>query len=519
MNKQCLKHHDSSVYVSSQGKPRIMWSYSGTSFDNTPFEVVRKETRECQFGPHYFKKRERKSNRMYIQGTRKMGCCAHIKICEYRLYPEYALPAVEGKPLKSRQLRELRENNLHALKQALEAEKPVNYMSKYLVCLPTNEAHDTCHPTGVTVGPTQKMHPLISKKIEDLVRGGSTDSNEVQRALREYVKCEFSAFKPSPTDRSYYPTTSDIRNHMYKARMAMQLSKFDQENLAGKIEEWKKSNPDEFHFFRPYSETESVETMVGDILPEHKTTTLLWVHQQKWQRELMARYGNHISLIDATYRTMKYELPLFFVCVRTNVGYSVVAQFIVQSESVECISEALAVLKEWNSNWTPPYFLCDFSDAEFSALQQAFPSTIVYGCDFHREQAWTRWTQDRKNALDRKDADCLLDLLRACAWAPPGTGNSSVDTNYLQAVNLLKQSAVWKNNIHVQNWLTPKWLSHPQVCDYYLIMHFALDMHNLGNTMVVHVCIYMYSISSYFRDGLVPSELTQTMELKPKTRC
>ena len=51
-------------------------------------------------------------------------------------------------------------------------------------------------------------------------------------------------------------------------------------------------------------------------------------------------------------------------------------------------------------------------------------------------------------------------------------------------------------------------------------------MHNLGNTMVVHVCIYMYSISSYFRDGLVPSEtmismqlLTQTMELKPKTRC
>ena len=72
------------------------------------------------------------------------------------------------------------------------------------------------------------------------------------------------------------------------------------------------------------------------------------------------RYGNHISLIDATYRTMKYELPLFFVCARTNVGYSVVAQFIVQSESVECISEALAVLKEWNSNWTPPYFLVIF---------------------------------------------------------------------------------------------------------------------------------------------------------------
>ena len=130
--------------------------------------------------------------------------------------------------------------------------------------------------------------------------------------------------------------------------------------------------------------------MSGDTSCAVKLTqTLLWVHQQQWQRELLTRYGNHISLIDATYRTMKYKLPLFFVCVRTNVGYSVVAQFIVQSESVECISEALNILKEWNSNWNPPFFLCDFSDAKFSALKQAFPSTTVYGCDFHREQAWT----------------------------------------------------------------------------------------------------------------------------------
>jgi hypothetical protein len=111
-----------------------------------------------------------------------------------------------------------------------------------------------------------------------------------------------------------------------------------------------------------------------------------------------------------------------------------------------------------------PHFLCDFSDAEFSALQLAFPSTTVYGCDFHREQAWTRWVKDRKNALAQQDADCLLDLLRACAWAPPGSGSSPIDVNYLQGVNALKQSAVWKKNVHVQKWLSSKWLSHPQVC-------------------------------------------------------
>ena len=146
------------------------------------------------------------------------------------------------------------------------------------------------------------------------------------------------------------------------------------------------------------------------------------------------------------------------------MGYSVVAQFIVQSESMECISEALNVLKELNSNWNPPFFLCDFSDAEFSALKQAFLSTTVYGCDFHRDfhrkQAWTRWVQDRKNALERSDADCLLELLRACAWAPPGSGDSAVDVNYQKAVSVLRSQLCGRRMLHVQNWLTSNWLNH-----------------------------------------------------------
>ena len=60
-------------------------------------------------------------------------------------------------------------------------------------------------------------------------------------------------------------------------------------------------------------------------------TELLWIHQSKWQQELLARYGNTISLIDATYKTTKYMTLLCFLCVKTNVGYSVVAEFVVQS--------------------------------------------------------------------------------------------------------------------------------------------------------------------------------------------
>ena len=55
-----------------------------------------------------------------------------------------------------------------------------------------------------------------------------------------------------------------------------------------------------------------------------------------------------MSLLDATYKTTKYELPLFFLCVKTNVGYIVVADFIIQGETSEKIQEALDILKSWN---------------------------------------------------------------------------------------------------------------------------------------------------------------------------
>ena len=48
-------------------------------------------------------------------------------------------------------------------------------------------------------------------------------------------------------------------------------------------------------------------------------------------------------MIDATYRTTKYDIPLFFLVVPTNVGYVVAAEFCVQSEGADDITEALKV--------------------------------------------------------------------------------------------------------------------------------------------------------------------------------
>ena len=152
--------------------------------------------------------------------------------------------------------------------------------------------------------------------------------------------------------------------------------------------------------------------------------------------------------------------------VRTNVGYCVVAEFVVQTETTQQIFEALQILRTWNPKWNSPFFLCDYSEAEISALEQAFPGIMVYLCDFHREQAWTRWVRNRKNGLGGEESERLLELLRNCAWAAEATQENQLprDAFYKQAVDLLKQLPVWQQHENVRSWLTTTWLCIPQVC-------------------------------------------------------
>ena len=253
-----------------------------------------------------------------------------------------------------------------------------------------------------------------------MVQAGITNVKEIKKSLKYYVDtflCKKLGAKPVSSDRSFYPLNDDIHNHIGKAKRALELSRYDQDNLRLKIEEWK--NQSSF-FPRPYHDTsDSEQTCEDRITPFKSEEKLLFIHQEDWQKELLACYGNIVTLMDATYKTTKYSMPLFFVCVKTNVCYSVVAEFIIQSETSEDIYEALSVLKTWNPNWNPKFYLLDYSDAEIAAVNKLFPATEVYLCEFHREQAWERWVKERRHGLSELDGATLLDLLRDCANSPP----------------------------------------------------------------------------------------------------
>ena len=140
------------------------------------------------------------------------------------------------------------------------------------------------------------------------------------------------------------------------------LAKVDQANPLEKVKVWRGRNEDDFFEFRPYvnppaesenagAEGDSVEE--GELEEERvddgtSNRGLLFVYQAKWQQHLLDRYGNELCLLDATYRTTKYSLPLYFLVVKTNMEYKVVASFVTQSETMVVIKESLYVIKNWN---------------------------------------------------------------------------------------------------------------------------------------------------------------------------
>lgn len=115
----------------------------------------------------------------------------------------------------------------------------------------------------------------------------------------------------------------------------------------------------------------------------YRTEDFIFVGQTKWQKRLLNLYGQEICLLDATYKTTKYNLPIFFVCVNTNVGYTTVGCFITADETKKSIIKGLQYLKQWNADWHPKFFMTDFDTSEIGALEDTFPGNIRTLCNIN----------------------------------------------------------------------------------------------------------------------------------------
>ena len=229
----------------------------------------------------------------------------------------------------------------------------------------------------------------------ELSHQGVQKVSEMRRHLEAFVKSDLQVGGQvlDKMRRGFFPTNKDIYNHMYRAQVAHRFSALDQQNLDALIVQWKRDSPSDAFFYRPHSSSNSDDNTENnndhsrinaqeDIPPDEvpdptpsasEDQTLLFCHQTVEQRELLKKYGDQMCLMDATYRTTKYALPLYFLCVRTNVQYQVVGSFVIQYENKGSIEDALNVFKKWNPTWCPAYFMVDFAEEEIKALETVFP--------------------------------------------------------------------------------------------------------------------------------------------------
>ena len=170
----------------------------------------------------------------------------------------------------------------------------------------------------------------------------------------------------------------------------------------------------------------------------------------------LCRYPN-LVLMDATYKTCKLALPLFFLVICTNVGYSVVAEFIIQHEDTTSITEALKILrKRWDEcDIEVGNFLIDCQQSEENAIRAVFLDSVVYLCAFHRLQAWLRWLVNTKNGVSNYQTYCMA-LLRA-------VGDAKTEDGYTKALMVLQKSHVWSRFPNFRNYYTNQWAPKKKV--------------------------------------------------------
>ena len=76
-------------------------------------------------------------------------------------------------------------------------------------------------------------------------------------------------------------------------------------------------------------------------------------------------------------------------------------------------------------------------------------------CEFHREQAWERWTSKSVNGVSIQKEEVLAKLRQVAS--------SETEEIFKQRVNALKESNLWKGNSHLRNWFETTWLKEHKV--------------------------------------------------------
>ncbi|XP_054272917.1 uncharacterized protein LOC128993182 [Macrosteles quadrilineatus] len=349
-------------------------------------------------GDHAFTKRYNKT-----QLTKKLDCPAKISVSRIIKFQEYKVLESAGEYAKKKISQLIKE------KISNEDFGEESYIFRF----PTSSDHKF-HLMGDSAAVNEPIDVRVREQIVKLIHKGERDSYVISKLINEFVERELN--QSDRLRRRFFPDIKAVRKIVSSEKIKLRKSIIDQEEteMLSKNLDTAKYNV----FFRPsaYSVQAGENLCSEDEETQDCTSDLLFVVQTKEMQALYRKYGGNTVMLDATYKTCKYAVPLYFLVVETNVNYQVVAVLITQYESASAITEALTIVRNWSPDVKPNYAMVDFAYEEINALQSVFPNIKVYICSFHREQAWNRWFSRSNNSdIPRNEA---LIYLRRIANAP-----------------------------------------------------------------------------------------------------
>lgn len=366
-------------YVKAAGDVCIYECHRGPDHD-----AGRKERRKL--------KTESKSRRLVTLKSKKNGCPARIVLEERVYFPQFKAKSEDNVKLTT----SMRAVRLHVKSLFDQNPESVEGVRKIHINLDGDHNHSGCHKAK---GPSEEL--LWVDKIHDLVWTGVDKMPEVKSALGLHNK-------PGKEITNHIDIAKNYMGNFFKQQEALQAY------VAVKKEE------DPLLYFRPMSKKSSNLTtfegggqlvmhldnellnqiLCGQIdLPavqqqeEKSSFNLLLVHQSRFQRDLLSKYGDKVIFLDTICKAIRSHLTFHMLWVKSPVDYQPVAFIVTSSDDTgQLLKEALGLIhSHCSSSWSPQYCICSSASSVISGIESSFPSISVIISDSCREHAWNEW--------------------------------------------------------------------------------------------------------------------------------
>ncbi|XP_030835422.1 uncharacterized protein LOC579416 [Strongylocentrotus purpuratus] len=381
-------------------------------------------------------------SRFRTHATKKLDCPAVISLKKVAMFPGFKEDLRCSLWTKRKTVLEFQ--------QFVERDKTIDVTYKYVAKFPVADAHKY-HIQGQFAGMREPVDPLVREKVSELVRNGITKVPEIQKAVRAFVVKElFPNQTPPPTiRRRYHPSPRDIKNMTYGAK-----KKVNRHKRKDQAAEEPPDNLDELATkkMEDHSESKIVPARNYETPPSQEdfgNKSVLFCHQTREQQRLLGIYGSMI-VMDIVYRSATLPTDVVFLFVRTNVDFQLVAGFVGDAGTTEAVEEGFMVMKEWNPDWTPEFFVMDHKLEMMEMVKRVFPGSDVFVSDFHREKLWKDWFAQQEPDMDQSLIDKTLELIRKMARAP-------TREQYEVALKALQGCEGWISSVKLQSWFATVW--------------------------------------------------------------